>query len=132
MVWVRRKHPALGRGKLVWIDALDCKSKKPEVSVAAWVRWFGMDKVLVVHNLCDKLRHVELNVPLKCLNFNLGFCEDILTGMEYEIKRDTHVGTFMVGLESYQSRWINLTAPSFCGEKFSGLSWSLDAIVSGE
>jgi hypothetical protein len=132
MVWIRRKHPSLGRGKLVWIDALDRKTKKPELSVASWVRWFGMDKVLVVHNLSDKLKHVELNVPAKCLNFNLGFCEDILTGMEYEIIRTTHFGSFSVGLEAYQSRWINLTAPTFCGEKCSGLSWSLDAVVSAE
>jgi len=128
MVWLRRKHPSLGRGKLQWIDAhVDLHDGYPpstDHGVAAWVRYFGIDKVLVVHNLTHEKKKVTLEIPLKFLHFNQGFCQDIFTASQLRIGKSFKGGLVEVSLAPFQSQWLNLTSPTLLSERCSlSLVW---------
>ncbi len=58
LIAVRKQHPAFGRGSFAWVE---CES----LSVAAYVRQFGEERVLVVNNLAGKKQPVELKLPFE-------------------------------------------------------------------
>ena len=58
MIYQRRKHQAFGSGKLFWIDNED-------LSIAAWIRYYQMDIMLVVCNLSNEAKSPTLTIPEK-------------------------------------------------------------------
>jgi len=119
MVWTRRKHPSLGRGSLAWRDVKTLRGESEE-SVAAWIRSFGIDKMLVVHNLSKEKRDIVIDIPSCYLHFNLGFAEDVFTGTQYcvnQLSKDISEGYIVIDLEPYQTRWLNLSSQGYCNEK---------------
>jgi len=96
MIFQRRKHQAFGSGRLFWIDHQD-------LSIAAWIRIYQMDVMLVVCNLSDEPRNPTLSLPSEYIS--TPDVEDILTENQYEIVDDK----ITVDLEPYAFKWIELS-----------------------
>ena len=95
MLMRRRKHQALGSGKLMWLDNTD-------KAVGAWIRYYGMDAVLVVSNLSDRPKLTRIHVPKRFTSVNEPV--DILTGE----KLNYQAGKLSLSLDPYQYIWIDL------------------------
>jgi glycosidase len=96
MLMRRRKHQALGSGKLLWLDNTD-------KAVAAWIRYYGMDAVLVVSNLSDRPKTTRIHVPKRFSSVNPAV--DLLTGEKLEYQNGKLCD---IQLEAYQFKWIDL------------------------
>jgi len=96
MIAIRRKHPCFGWGKLFWIGTDD-------PSIAAWVRYYGEDKVLVVSNISARKQKAVITLPAKLIP-QLGCAVDIMTGEEHTIKDSKIPFT----LDPYQFLWLDV------------------------
>ena len=56
LIAVRKEHPSFGRGSFAWVEG-------ESLAVAAYLRQYGEDRVLVVNNLAGKPQVVTLKVP---------------------------------------------------------------------
>jgi len=78
----------------LWLDNTD-------KAVAAWIRYYGMDAVLVVSNLSDRPKISRIHIPKKFSSVNPAI--DILTGEKLEYDK----GKLSIQLEAYQFIWID-------------------------
>eukprot|EP01116_Phalansterium_solitarium_P005379 TRINITY_DN1695_c0_g1_i1.p1 TRINITY_DN1695_c0_g1~~TRINITY_DN1695_c0_g1_i1.p1 ORF type:complete len:369 (-),score=113.60 TRINITY_DN1695_c0_g1_i1:83-1189(-) len=100
MIGQRRKHSAFGFGNFQWLECGD-------VSLACWIRSYGVDTVCVVHNLSadHKQARIELNMSSQQQDSPLSSCcQDILTGARFPIESD---GSVRLSLEPYQFYWLD-------------------------
>jgi maltose alpha-D-glucosyltransferase/alpha-amylase len=95
MIAVRKQHPSFGRGSFAWVE---CES----LAIAAYVRQYGDDRVLVVNNLSSKPQAVTLKAPLASSG---GEPQDLL-GMQ--ILPAMEDGTLTLELKPYQYLWIKV------------------------
>jgi maltose alpha-D-glucosyltransferase/alpha-amylase len=95
MIAVRKQHPSFGRGSFAWVE---CES----LAIAAYVRQYGDDRVLVVNNLSSKPQAVTLKAPLDSPG---GEPQDLL-GMQ--ILPAMEDGTLTLELKPYQYLWIKV------------------------
>jgi maltose alpha-D-glucosyltransferase/alpha-amylase len=95
MIAVRKQHPSFGRGSFAWAE---CES----LAIAAYVRQYGDDRVLVVNNLSSKPQAVTLKAPLASSG---GEPQDLL-GMQ--ILPAMEDGTLTLELKPYQYLWIKV------------------------
>ena len=56
MIAVRKEHPAFGRGSFAWVE---CEP----LAVAAYLRQYGDDRVLVINNLSGQRQAAALKLP---------------------------------------------------------------------
>jgi len=97
MIATRRKHAALGSGKLLWLD-------HEEKSIAAWIRYHGVDKVLIVSNMSKLPKSTTLQIPRKLIAPGCKEVCDIFTEQTFYFRgRSLHVT-----LQPYQFLWIDL------------------------
>jgi len=96
MIHQRRKHQAFGSGKLFWVDNED-------LSIAAWIRVYKMDVMLVVCNLSAEEKSPLISIPEQYVS--VPDVEDILTEMQYSIEDNT----VRVDLEPFAFKWIELS-----------------------
>eukprot|EP01117_Protostelium_nocturnum_P017534 TRINITY_DN714_c0_g1_i1.p1 TRINITY_DN714_c0_g1~~TRINITY_DN714_c0_g1_i1.p1 ORF type:complete len:619 (+),score=218.63 TRINITY_DN714_c0_g1_i1:263-2119(+) len=96
MIAQRRKHQAFGSGKLFWLDHSD-------KSIAAWLRIYKMDIMLVVCNMSDESRNPTIDLPDKYVT--IPDVEDVLTETQYSIE-DNKIN---VPLDPYAFKWIELS-----------------------
>jgi maltose alpha-D-glucosyltransferase/alpha-amylase len=57
-ITTRKNHPAFGRGSFSWVEC-------DNLAIAAYLREYGEDRLLVVNNLSDKKQPVTLTLQLK-------------------------------------------------------------------
>jgi len=91
MIAVRKEHPAFGRGSFTWVE---CES----LAVAAYLRQYQDERVLVVNNLSGKQQSVALKLP-----FGAARLEDLLGGQPLPVPEG---GTLPLELKPYQYLWI--------------------------
>jgi len=91
MIAVRKEHPAFGRGSFAWVE---CES----LAIAAYVRQYGDDRVLVVNNLSAVRQAVTLKLPFS------GEPQDLL-GKLASVVVD---GTLTLELKPYQYLWMKV------------------------
>jgi len=97
MIGARRKHPCFGWGKLHWM-----LTNRP--SIAAWVRYHGEDKILIVSNISPKKQNAVIKLPQNLVP-QLGFLVDILTCAKHSVR-----GTILkIEMEPYQFLWLNMS-----------------------
>jgi len=101
MIFQRRKHQAFGSGRLTWIDNED-------LSIAAWIRQYQLDIMLVVCNLSDEPKNITLTIPHDFVS--VPDVQDILTETQYEIVDDNKI---TVSLEPYAFKWIELSSVGY-------------------
>ena len=92
MIAVRKQHVAFGRGSFAWVE---CES----LAVAAYVRQYGDDRVLVVNNLSSVNQAVTLKLPLA------GQPQDLLGQRTMPAVVD---GTLTLELKPYQYLWAKI------------------------
>jgi len=91
MIAVRKEHPAFGRGSFTWVE---CES----LAVAAYLRQYQDERVLVVNNLSGKPQKVALKLP-----FGAAQLEDLLGGQPLPAAEG---GTLLLELKPYQYLWM--------------------------
>jgi maltose alpha-D-glucosyltransferase/alpha-amylase len=91
MIAVRKQHPAFGRGSFTWVE---CES----LAVAAYLRQYQDERVLVVNNLSGKQQSVALKLP-----FGAAQLENLLGGQPLPSPED---GTLPLELKPYQYLWM--------------------------
>eukprot|EP01118_Nematostelium_gracile_P009993 TRINITY_DN3395_c0_g1_i1.p1 TRINITY_DN3395_c0_g1~~TRINITY_DN3395_c0_g1_i1.p1 ORF type:complete len:598 (-),score=134.10 TRINITY_DN3395_c0_g1_i1:30-1823(-) len=104
MISIRRKHSALGLGKLFWVDS-DVKS------VGAYIRHRGHSRVLVVSNTANTPITVHLRLPRKFVTPGYHQVREILTDATYTMDANR---ILTISMTPYQFLWINLV-PDFLG-----------------
>jgi maltose alpha-D-glucosyltransferase/alpha-amylase len=95
MIAVRKEHPAFGRGSFAWVE---CES----LAVAAYVRQYGDDRVLVVNNLSGIKQVVTLKLPWASPS---GELQDLLGKQAAQPVVD---GTLTLELKPYQYLWMKM------------------------
>jgi len=95
MIAMRRTHSALGMGSLRWVDT-DNKS------VAAWIRQYDQDVVLVISNLAPETQSASMKIG-GCHNTT---AVDVLTSKKFRIIG----GGLSIQIEPYKFYWIDLQA----------------------
>jgi maltose alpha-D-glucosyltransferase/alpha-amylase len=91
MIAVRKEHPAFGRGSFTWVE---CEA----LAVAAYLRQYQDERVLVVNNLSGKPQKVALKLP-----FGAAQLEDLLGGQPLPAAEG---GTLLLELKPYQYLWM--------------------------
>lgn len=99
MIAARRKHPCFGWGRLQWLPVY-------QKSIAAWVRYHGEDKVLVVSNLSGQKVNAIVKLPLKLLPLR-EFLVEVLTGRRYYLQKTSNL---VLEMDPYQFLWMDLRA----------------------
>jgi maltose alpha-D-glucosyltransferase / alpha-amylase len=92
MIAVRKEHAAFGRGSFAWVE---CES----LAVAAYLRQYGDDRVLVVNNLSSIKQAVTLNLPFA------GEAQDLLRKQALAAITD---GTLRLELKPYEYLWAKI------------------------
>ena len=92
MIAVRKQHLAFGRGSFAWVE---CEL----LAVAAYLRQYGDDRVLVVNNLSGVNQAVTLKLPLA------GQPQDLLGQRTMPAVVD---GTLTLELKPYQYLWMKV------------------------
>ena len=90
MIAVRKQHLAFGRGSFAWAE---CEL----LAIAAYVRQYGDDRVLVVNNLSGAKQAVTLKLPFA------GQPEDLLGKLSLPAMEDR---TLTVELKPYEYLWM--------------------------
>jgi len=92
MIAVRKRHPVFGRGDFAWMG--------DNPHMAAYLRSYGAEQVLVVNNLSDKIQTV-------CFEFNTldGSPIDLLTGRELSEVLDHKL---TLRLQPYAYLWLKI------------------------
>ena len=93
MIAVRKQHPAFGRGSFTWVE---CES----LAVAAYLRQFQDERVLVVNNLSGKTQSVALKLP-----FDAGWPQDLVNPRTLPPVID---GLITLEMGPYQYLWAGL------------------------
>lgn len=102
MISQRRKHQSIGFGNLEWIDTTD-------KAVAAWIRSYGLDRVLIISNLSDEKKSVELEVPRTRSTLGIrSAMVEAFSKATYHFKDGIEGHTLQVELEPYQFLWLSL------------------------
>lgn len=113
MLQRRRKHLAFGHGDFRWVH-----SSTP--ALACFIRSYGIDRMLIVHNLSKTKTSGVINLPESEYGggeSNKGHViYDILTELSYEM---TSQGALAVHLEPYQYLWLNMGEMSQMGDTSS-------------
>jgi maltose alpha-D-glucosyltransferase/alpha-amylase len=94
MISLRKANLAFSSGDLTWVDP-NCNS------VAAYVRNYRQESVLVINNLSDQAQNMRVHLPFGRITPPV----DILRGGEVECMQD---GSICLNLEPYEYRWIQL------------------------
>lgn len=97
MITTRRKYPAFGWGKLLWIN-------HGEPAVATWIRYYGESKVLVVSNTASVTKSISIQIPPEFHPFR-EVITLILTGGKFYTSKE---GKLDLTLEPYEFIWFDL------------------------
>jgi maltose alpha-D-glucosyltransferase/alpha-amylase len=95
MIAVRKQHAAFGRGSFDWVE---CES----LAVAAYIRQYGDDRVLVVNNLSSGKQAVTLKLPFASPG---GELQDLLGKMAAPAMEE---GMIRLELKPYQYLWMKI------------------------
>jgi hypothetical protein len=119
MIQRRRKHIAFGHGEFRWV-----RSSTP--AVASFLRCYGIDRLLCVHNLSSQPQQAVIFLPstefrtnpILDLRGSVGekphhSIFDILTDLPSTV---TQLGSVPLSLEPYQYLWLNLGEMSQLGD----------------
>jgi len=111
MIQRRRTHLAFGHGDFRW-------AKSNSTAVASFLRTYGIDRLLCVHNLSSKITECTIYLPAseyRSSTYDLKTSKgsempnhsifDILTDLPSTV---TQIGTVQLVLEPYQYLWLNL------------------------
>jgi len=98
MIGIRRQHPAFHSGDIVWIETED-------TSVACWLRVYGLDTMLLVHNLSSISKSITIRVPTHYLSHYCTEAIDVLTDAKFDIRP---TGEVFMELCPYQFLWLDL------------------------
>jgi len=102
MIGRRRSHSAaFGNGHLVWLDTDD-------KAVAAWLRTWGLDTMLVIHNLANQKKSLKIRVPHHYLSHHCCHGVNVINDTKYPLRH----GSLHVELEAYDYLWIDLESES--------------------
>lgn len=92
MIAVRKRHPTFGWGDFSWVP---CDSK----AVAAYLRSYQGEHILVVNNLSSQVQSIALKVPWD----KSGELNDLLSGTSFPVCQGEHL---QLSLQPYQCLWL--------------------------
>lgn len=102
MIAQRRKHQSIGFGSLEWVETTDR-------AVAAWIRSYGLDRVLIISNLSHEKKSVELEVPRTRTTIgSRNAMVEAFSKATYHFKDGIEGHTLHVDVEPYQFLWLSL------------------------
>jgi len=98
----RRRHLAFGHGTFVWVPSTS-------VAIVSFLRCYGIDRMLCVHNLSKEVTRAKLTLPSSeyakdASDDSQHEIQDIFTDAPFYVKN----GEVELELEPYQYVWLNL------------------------
>jgi maltose alpha-D-glucosyltransferase/alpha-amylase len=94
MIAVRKQYRAFGWGSFRWMDT-------GTPTVAAYLRQYGDERVLIINNLSDRIQSAVISIP-RARNI---YPIDILTDRRMRPIQDSHL---MLSLTPYRYLWLKL------------------------
>jgi len=97
----RREHPAFGFGSIEWIN-------QPEPAVACYMRYHGIDHVLVVSNTSKLPKQVTVPIPRRHVPAASEHAEDLLRGVRVPFLPTPAGPVIELMLRPYEFMWLAL------------------------
>lgn len=99
MIRTRRNHSSFGTGTFDWVDVED-------VSVAAYIRSNGYDKMLTISNVSSKPNTVTVTIPEIFFNHSMTRMREVLTDIVYPV--DVATRSLTIRMDPYQFLWLDM------------------------
>jgi maltose alpha-D-glucosyltransferase/alpha-amylase len=96
LIAVRSQHPVFGRGTFAWAAEIE-----PQPAVAAYLRTYLNEKILVVNNLSGSPQSIRLNLE----DIQQAKLVELLTGKAFPAIEN---GEVVLDLQPYQYAWLQI------------------------